>query len=132
MAFQKNNGNNGSVFKKKASTAFNVGDMCTIDSNGFLVPGGSGKVVGISNEKITSADSDYAVARELNISGGDSELTFIIPVATGTATQTLVGELVDIDATDFTAVDVTASTNDQVLVTKVINSTTIEGKFVVV
>lgn len=127
---QKNYRNNGGEFKKKASTAFAVGDMCTIDSDGFLIAGGAGKIVGISNETVTSADADYAGTRFLNVTQGDSEATFIIPVATGTATQTLVGEYVDIDAADFGAVDVTASTNDQVLVTKVIDVATIEGKFV--
>lgn len=130
MATQKNFRNNGAEFIKKASTAFEIGDLCTVDSNGFLVPGGAGKIVGVSNEKITSADADYAVARPLNVSSGDSETTFIFPVATGTATQTIVGEYVDIDGTDFTAVDVTASTNDQVFVTKFINATTVEGKLV--
>lgn len=130
MATQKNYRNNGAEFIKKASTAFEIGDLCTVDSNGFLVPGGAGKIVGVSNEKITSADADYAVARPLNVSAGDSETTFIFPVATGTATQTIVGEYVDIDGTDFTAVDVTASTNDQVFVTKFINATTVEGKLV--
>jgi hypothetical protein len=130
MATQKNYRNNGAEFIKKASTAFEIGDLCTIDSDGFLIPGGSGKIVGVSNEKVTSADADYAVARGLNVSAGDSEITYTFNVATGTATQTIVGEYVDIDATDKTSLDITASTNDQVFVTKFINATTVEGKLV--
>lgn len=130
MATQKNFRNNGAEFIKKASTAFEIGDLCTIDSNGFLIPGGSGKIVGVSNEKVTSADADYAVARPLNVSAGDAEITYIFNVATGTATQSTVGEYVDIDSADFTSLDVTASTNDQVLVTKFINASTVEGKLV--
>lgn len=95
-----------------------------------MIPGGSGKIVGVSNEKVTSADADYAVARGLNVSAGDAEITYIFNVATGTATQTIVGEYVDIDATDKTSLDITASTNDQVFVTKFINATTVEGKLV--
>jgi hypothetical protein len=130
LATQNNYRNNGAEYKKKASTAFAVGDLCTLDSDGFLVPGGSGKIVGVSNEEVTSADSDYASTRFLNVSAADSEITFTFPVATGTATQTIVGEYVDIDATDTTGLDITASTNDQVLVTKLINATTVEGKIV--
>lgn len=130
MAIQKNFRNNGGEFIKKASTAFEVGDLCTIDSNGFLVPGGAGKIVGVSNEKVASTDADYATARPLNVSSGDAEITYIFNVATGTATQSTVGEYVDVDGTDFTSVDVTASTNDQVFVTKFIDANTVEGKLV--
>lgn len=130
MAFQINNRNNGGISQKKASQAFEVGQFLTIDSNGFLVPGGSGKVVGICNQQVTSASPNYAVADDLSFSEATYNDTFIIPVITGTATQTLVGEYVDVDASDPTGVDVTASTNDQIFVTRVINGTTIEGKIV--
>ncbi len=123
---------NADVSKKKASTAYAIGDMLTVDSNGFLVPGGSGKIVGICNEEITSASSDYTSTRDLNFSTGMADDTLLIPVATGSATQTLVGELVDIDASAFGSVDVTASTNDQILVTRIISTTLIEGKIVTV
>lgn len=130
MAFQINNRNNGGISQKKASQAFEVGQFLTCDTDGFLVPGGSGKIVGISNQQVTSASADYAVANDLSFSEATYNDTFIIPVITGTATQTLVGEYVDVDASDPTGVDVTASTNDQILVTRIINSTTIEGKIV--
>lgn len=130
MAFQLNKDNSGSISKKKASTAFNVGDFLTVDSDGFLIPGGAGKVVGISNETVKSTDADYASTRDLNFTEAQDDVEFIIPVATGTATQTLVGELVDVDATDKGAVDVTASTNDQIRITRVINASTVYGKIV--
>jgi hypothetical protein len=132
MATQANYRNNGAISKKKASTAYKVGDFLTTDSNGFLVPAGgvAGKLVGISNEEITASSSDYASTRDLNVSGGGSQVEFEIPVITGSATQTLVGELVDIDASDSRGVDVTASTNDQILVTRIIDSATIKGKIV--
>ncbi len=130
MASQANNRNSGYISQKKASTAFQVGDMVTIDSSGFLVPGGSGKIVGISNEKVTAADADYTSTRDLNFSGYKHDDEFVIPVITGTATQTLVGELVDIAASDARGVDVTASTNDQVQVIRIIDTATIVGRFV--
>jgi hypothetical protein len=132
MAYFNNLKNNSETSKKKASTAFAIGDMLTVDSNGFLVPGGSGKIVGICNEEITSASSDYASTRDLNFSVATNADILTIPVATGSATQTLVGELVDIDASAFGSVDVTASTNDQILVTRIISTTLIEGKVVTV
>lgn len=130
MATFQNNRNNGGVSKKKVSTTFQVGDFVTADSNGFLVPGGSGKIVGVCNEQITAASPNYAVATDLNFSEATNNDTLLIPVATGSATQTLVGEMVDIDASAFGSVDVTASTNDQILVTRIISTTLIEGKIV--
>lgn len=131
MAKALNNRNSGYASQKKASQAYRVGDCLTVDSSGFLVPGGAGKVVGISNEEITSASLDYTSTRDLNFSGYKHDDEFEFPVITGSATQTLVGELVDLDATDPRGVDVTASTNDQVQVVRVISTTLIVGRFVV-
>lgn len=129
MAIQLNNRNNGGISKKKASTAIEVGDFLTADSNGFLVPGGAGKIIGLSNEQITAASANYADATDINFSVATNNDVFLIPVTTGTATQTLVGELVDLDSAG-SGVDVTASTNDQILVTRIIDAATIEGKVV--
>lgn len=125
-----NNRNSGDVSQKKASTAYRVGDALTVDSNGFLVPGGSGKVVGVCNEEISSGDADYTSTRDLNYSGFKHDDQFEFPVITGSASQTLVGQLVDIDATDARGVDVTATTNDQIEVTRVISATLIWGRIV--
>lgn len=130
MAKALNNRNSGYLSQKKASTAFQVGDMLTVDTNGFLVPGSTGKIVGISLEEITSTSSDYTSTRDLKFSEYKNDDEFLIPVITGTATQTLVGELVDISASDARGVDVTASTNDQVQVVRIIDTATIVGKFV--
>lgn len=130
MARQINNRNSGYPSKKKASTAYNVGDILTLDSNGFLVPGGSAPAVGICLEQITSASADYTSTRDLVFTAYKMDDYFEFPVITGTATQALVGELVDIDATDPRGVDVTASTNNQVKVTRIIDTATIEGQFV--
>lgn len=126
-----NNRNSGYASKKKVSTAFRVGDILTLDTDGFLVPGGAGKAVGISNEVVVAGDADYAVARDLSFQGFKHDDEFLFPVITGTATQTLVGELVDISGSDARGVDVTASTNDQVQVVRIIDAATIVGRFVV-
>ena len=131
MAKAINNRNSGYGSQKKASTAYKVGDCLSIDSNGFLVPGGSGAIKGISNEQVTSADPDYASTRDLQFQAFKEDDQFEFPVITGSATQTLVGELVDIDSTDARGVDVTASTNNQVEVVRVISTSLIVGKFVV-
>lgn len=130
MAFQLNNRNNGGTAYKKASQAFEVGQFLTYDSNGFLVPGGAAKIVGISNQQVTAASADYALATYLSFSEATYNDEFIIPVITGTATQTMVGEYRDVDATDPRGIDVTASSNNQILITKIINGTTVYGKIV--
>lgn len=131
MSKALNNRNSGYASKKKVSTAFKVGDILTIDTDGFLVPGGAGKAAGISNEVVASGDADYAVARDLSFQGFKHDDEFLFPVITGSATQTLVGELVDIAASDARGVDVTASTNKQVQVVRIIDAATIVGRFVV-
>ena len=130
MAKAINNRNSGYGSKKKTNTAFKVGDIVTVDTDGFLVPGGSGKAVGISNEVVASTDSDYAATRDLSFQGFKHDDEFEFPVITGSATQTLVGEIVDIAASDARGVDVTASTNKQVQVTRVISTSLIVGRFV--
>lgn len=131
MAKQINNRNSGDAEKKKASTDYQVGDMLTVDGSGFLVPGGSGKIKGISNEFIDSSTPGYDTNRDLNYTGFKHDDLFEIPVVTGTASQALVGTLVDIDSTDARGVDVTATTNKQVEVVRIIDDATIVGRFVV-
>ena len=129
MAKQLNSKNEGDIAPKTASTAFKVGD-CLSFASGYLVPGGSGKIKGISNESVASTDSDYASTRDLNFTGFNHDDLFIFPVITGTATQAIVGTVVDIAASDASGVDVTASTNKQVEITRFINATTVIGRFV--
>lgn len=128
MAFYINNRNNGDISKKAASTAFEVGQFLQYDGSGYLVPATTGKVVGICNEAVSSASPDYAVARDLSISIPTQNDEIIIPVITGTATQALVGTLVNVDSSDTTGVDVTSGSHSQILVTRFINASTILGK----
>jgi hypothetical protein len=132
MAIQLNNRNSGAISKKKASTEFAIGDFVTVDANGFLIPGGSGPVKGICNETISSTDSDYASTRDLNFSGFKHDDEFEIPVATGgPATQTNVGECYDVDSVALGSIELSASSNNQIEVTRIINANLVHGKIVV-
>jgi len=96
---------------------------------GTIIPStGLDQLLGISNERIASTDSDYAVANPLNISEAVYNDEFEIPVITGTATAALEGTYVDVDPTDPRGVDVTSSVAQQILVTKVITGSLIQGK----
>ncbi len=130
MAKKINRDNANEASQKKVSTVFRVGDIVCVDANGFLVPGGATAAKGVCNEQVQASDSDYAVARDLNFVGFDNDDVFEFPVITGSATQTMVGELHDIDATDARGVDVTASTNKQILITRVLSTSLVWGKFV--
>lgn len=130
MAKKINRDTAGEASKKKASTAYKVGDCLTVDASGFMVPGGEGSVKGVCLEQITSADSDYASTRDLVFQGFDHEDQFEFPVITGTATQAMVGTLVDLDDTDPRGLDVTATDDKQVEITRFISASLVWGRFV--
>lgn len=114
--------------KKKASVALTDGDMVTIDSNGYVLRLTDGDpILGVVRKTITSASDDYAsnTLVPVEICGDEAEYQF--DVSTGTPAQTDVGEYVDAD--DHNSIDVDASTNDLVLVTRIISSTSVVGKF---
>jgi len=127
MSTQNNNRNFGGVFKKAASTAFKVGDLVSINTSGFLVPGGSTKVEGISNETVAATD---ATTRDLNISRKASGVIFTVPVITGTPAQTQVGETFDVSSTDARGINLTAQVNNQLKVERIIDATTVEVSIV--
>lgn len=129
MATQLNNRNNGNTGRKAASTVFNVGDFVAGNGLGTIIPStGLDQIIGISNESVQTTDSDYATVRPLNFSEAVYNDEFTIPVITGVATTALEWTYVDVDTTDQRGVDVTSSVAGQILVTKVINATTIQGK----
>lgn len=124
-----NNRNNGFASAKKASTAFEVGYFVTYDGSGHVKPvaAGTDKILGLSNEQITSASANYALTSDISISTPVNILDILtIPVETGTATTALVGTYVNVDAANAGAVDVSAA-GTQILVTRVIDSKTILG-----
>lgn len=129
MANQINNRNNGNTGNKAASTVFQVGDFISDNGSGQLIPStGLDQILGISNEAVATTDADYATVRQLNFSESVYNDEFEIPVITGTATSALEWTYVDVDPSDPRGVDVTASVAKQILVTKVINASLIQGK----
>lgn len=116
-------------FQKKVSTVFTVNDMVTIDANGFLDKSSatSPRVLGLIQKTIASTDGDYASATEVPVLLPESNTIFEFDVSTGTAAQTDVGELVDLD--DENSIDVVDSTFDIVEVTKFLSTTKVEGRF---
>jgi hypothetical protein len=121
-------------YNKKASTAFNQGDVMFVDSNGFLDKAGAtttgNDIVGISMETVASTDSDYAGTRAVAVDvcdkGGDDD-RFLATVGTGNAAQTTVGEAHDLKS-DGT-VDVSASTTKVVKVERFRSATQVEVAF---
>lgn len=121
-------------YNKKASTAFNQGDVMYVDSNGFLDKAGSSTtgndIVGISMETVASTDSDYSGTRPVAVDvveKGSEDDRFLATVGTGSAAQTNVGEAHDLKS-DGT-VDVTATTTKVVKVQRVRSATQVEVSF---
>jgi hypothetical protein len=115
------------------STEFDFNDMVTILSTvagvGTLakVADGSTRVIGLIQQKISSTDADYATARKVPVLVGDADAEFLADVSTGSAATTDIGEMIGFDDED--SVDVTDYTEGQFLVTGVISTTQVTGKF---
>lgn len=116
------------MFAKKASTAFNQGDLVAVDSNGYLIPAVAATVaetiIGIAMETVLSTDSDYAGTRKVAVDmcdKGDNGDVLIGTVVTGTPAQTHVGESHDITAAG--QIDLTATTTKVVKVQGLRDST---------
>jgi hypothetical protein len=119
-------------FQKKVSTVFAQGDLCSIDANGFLVPAvqADTKLVikGIIQRDVLATDTDYAAATMVAVDVPRAgEAAFEADVLTGTAAQTDVGELIEIDTAK--GVDVVATTNPICKVEKIISTTKVIVSF---
>lgn len=129
MNFKRINGEiNIQPYKKKASTAINIGDALYVDTDGFVLPADASStgnaIVGISQETIAATDTDYASTRDIAVDvvdkGGDED-RFLAVVGTGTAAQTNVGEAHDL--TSSGQVDLNATTTLVVKVERFIDTT---------
>lgn len=90
------------------------------------------KIVGLSNEQITSASPNYAATSDIGISTPVNLLDVLaIPVSNGTATAALVGTYVDVDPANPGSVDVSAA-GSQILVTRVVDADNIIGAIALV
>lgn len=112
---------------KKASVAMTTGDAVTIDSSGYVLRLTAGdKTYGIVQRTVGSTDSDYASNTRVPVQVCGENAEYLFDVSTGTAAQTNVGEYKDFE--DHDSVDVTASTNDDVLVTDIVSDSVVKGK----
>lgn len=97
---QRSKGQNDNVPAiKKASTAFNLLDIVAYDTNGYVLPAvaGSTNLVGLVQEAITVADTDYTSARTIVVDKGIGDRAeFEIDVTGGTLTQANVGKSYDL------------------------------------
>lgn len=129
-----NNRQNGKTYPKKASTAFAVGQAVEIDgTTGLIIPATNTKpVLGISNQAVTSADSDYASTTDISVSEAVYNDELIFTVSTGSATAAMVGRYLALDSTAtgvvVAGISTTVSAATPILVTRFINATTIIGK----
>lgn len=92
------------------STAFAKGNLTYWDGSGLLIPADatSGEHAGILLTAITSADSDYAIARKVMVDVPTTEDIFEVDVETGTLTTAMIGNKYDLVA-DGDAIDVSAT-----------------------
>lgn len=129
-----NNRNNGITFNKKASTAFAPGMLVTIDgTTGYIIPATNlTPILGVCNESVTSADTNYADNSPLNVSEATYNDELMFTVSTGSATQAMVGRYVPVDAAStgvvVAGISTTVGAATPILITKFINATTILGK----
>lgn len=120
--------------KKKASTAFALGDIVFVDTNGLLdvavAATAALDIVGVIMENVTSADADYALntfkAVDLFRKHDDAD-TFRLQVETGTPAQTMVGEFHDLTAAG--KADLSASTTDIYKVQRILSATEVLVSF---
>lgn len=85
------------TFLKKASTVFALGDACTLDGSGLLIPAvaGSTFIVGIIKRPVLATDADYASSVPVQVELFTQVDVFEIDAST-TVTQAMVGTTRDL------------------------------------
>lgn len=129
MPYRKDDKHNIRTGQKAASTAFNVGDLLSANSSGFIIPATAATttLVGICMQRVGTDSSDYASNTQLTYDHPRPNDRFIMASTSGAA-QTNVGQTYDL--LDATTVNLAASTLNIVRVVEVINSTTVVVQFV--
>lgn len=124
MFIRKNEKHNIQYFKKKASTAFINGGLCSVDSNGFLIPATATSVqhVGVILREVLTTSDDYTGTGYVPVDVCRPTDLFIADVSAGTVAQTVVGEYHDLNSTGD-KVDLSASSVKQVFVQDIMAST---------
>lgn len=123
MIKRKNGAHNIQYFKKKVSTAFINGALCSVDSNGYLIPATATSVnhVGVILVTVAATDADYASATFVPVDVCRSTDLFIADVSAGTVAQTAVGAYYDLNATGD-KVDLSSTTTKQVYVQDILDA----------
>ena len=121
-------------FRKKASTAFNVGEAVAFETNGSAgdpvepADASDAALIGICGQKIASTDADYADNTDILIHvPNDKTAEFEGDVGTGTLT--VADEGLEMDLKDKDEIDQSASTTDVVVCTRFLSAT--KGLFVI-
>lgn len=100
------------TFLKKASTAFALGDACTLDGSGLLIPAvaGSTLIVGYIKRPVVSTDADYASSVPVQVEMFTAGDVFEIDAST-TVTQAMVGTKRDLSNAGTLNVGASGSVN---------------------
>lgn len=134
MAFIRRTGSERrtQIFPKKASQAFNVGDILTF-SGGEVQPAVAAdlRMAGVCLQKITSADADYATENPILVELIDTNAVYEVDVSTGSLTTESVGIQYDLDDAD--SINVNGTSHKQVTCVAFISATkglfTINGAY---
>lgn len=110
-------------------TGFVVGETITGSSSAATavvsVSTELNKIIGISNQQITTASADYADTDFINLSTPANVMDYVdVPVSIGSATQSLVGTYVDVDPATSGTADV-STPGSQLFVTRVVDANNI-------
>ena len=116
---------------KTASVAIQPYSFLKYDGSGGVEPatgGNSISICGIATEPVLATDSDYSGTRQVPYMTVLDRL-LLIPIGAGTATAAMVGNTYNLH--DAVSLDVSGA-GYQVVVTKFISTTLVEGKVVLV
>jgi hypothetical protein len=121
-------------YKRKASTAFAIGDIVFLDSNGFVdvavAATAASVILGSIMQNVVATDADYATNGFVAVdvfAKGDSSDTFRLQVETGSPAQTMVGETHDLTAAG--KADLTATATNVYKVQRILSATEVLVSF---
>jgi len=116
----------------KGGVLFDLGDVVTAEpATGLLIRATASTAkelcLGLINQAVTAGDDNFADNKTVGITEFHKEAEFECDVSTGTATQAMVGDFVDLD--DEKGLDVTASAEDHAQIVRFIDGTKVRVKF---
>ena len=118
-------------FKKAASEAFDLNDVVTKDSSGYLTKATAttprSEIIGLIQRAVASTDSDYASNTMVEVDVPEVGAEFDFDVDTGSAVQSMVGKKYDINDED--GLNVNLQLTKAVEVLRILSTTKVRGKF---